>query len=68
VTCTVKLGAATTGKLRWRLVRGTRVYEHGTVRPRGDGASIRLHPRRLERGRYLIRIAGQSTATAVLVR
>jgi hypothetical protein len=68
VTCTVKLASATTEKLRWRLVRGARVYERGTVRPRGAGARIRLHPRRLKRGRYVIRIAGQATATPVLVR
>jgi hypothetical protein len=66
VVCRVKLASpAAASKLRWRLVRGKRAYQSGVARARGSVATVRLHPRRLSRGRYALRIAGMTTAVVV---
>jgi sugar lactone lactonase YvrE len=64
VVCSVKLRAPAAARLHWRLVRHGHVYARGVARASRGGATIRLP--RLERGRYLLRIAGRRSATTIV--
>ena len=68
VACQVTLASTADASLRWRLVRRGRVVQRGVAQARGGAALIRLaHPGRLPGGRYLLRIAGQPQATAIVI-
>ncbi len=60
VTCTVKLAAARSARLHWRLMHAGRSYAHGTSGAQDGSASILIPGvNRLPAGRYVLRIAGR---------
>jgi Abnormal spindle-like microcephaly-assoc'd, ASPM-SPD-2-Hydin/Low-density lipoprotein receptor repeat class B len=68
VACHVTLASTVDAPLRWRLVRKGHVVQRGVARAHDGAALIRLsHPdRRPPSGRYLLRIAGQPQAAAIV--
>jgi hypothetical protein len=69
VACTVKYSGASSAKIRWRLVRGSRVVSSGTSRVRDgrDSLALGAHTARLKPGRYTLIVTGAGSTHRVRV-
>ncbi len=68
VTCKVRLVASRQGRVGWRLMHGGKAWARGSFSSASGRAAIRLAGvNRLPDGRYVLRIAGRSGGTMVVV-